>query len=108
MNDIPLESKYGETYQQMTTVSSFPLVAEVPHTEGWARLGEVSHKSHPGTGLLQDSVFVPKLQNSILSHAIEAHCSSGPSIPALIPYMVPTKTISLEFPFLQEVAFKEK
>lgn len=51
INEIPLESRYGAAYQQVTIVSSFPLVAEVPGTEGWTHLGDVSHKSHPGTGL---------------------------------------------------------
>lgn len=39
-------------------VSSFPLVAEGLGTEKWAHLGDISHRSHPRSGLLQDRVLV--------------------------------------------------
>lgn len=39
-------------------VSPFPLAAKGRGTEEWAHLGDVSHRSHPRSGLVQDLVLV--------------------------------------------------
>lgn len=76
--------------------------------EEGAHLGDVSHKSHPLTGLLQDRVSVHEAPGQRL----QPHSSTSPEwqlfCSGLTHLCESTEALSLGFQLLQEVALKNK